>query len=1256
MKIPGSKFQVPKKFEVQPFGELGEFRGASGARRPQRRFGIWNLAVLWNLVFGTWNFASAAFVYETPAEFLTSGDFNGDGLSDVLVLDKASGNVRVGFQNTGGSLMWSPSLFTGTEYVSGCGVGSFLQVGRDALAITSTKLNGIPLEDLSNTNYLATAYLVVPNGIGPHALAGLSNALSSVESLFVASAANNAPAEQIEAILFNPGPILSYSGLFNESGFFERANELPIPTAGLTLSLGIARGANSDALHIWQFTNSASVIGSLSNLPPGSDYAFGYFNNEPLPRFWFYVPGETNITVESLVTAAPGFYFSNAITLNFSAPVERVYVVGTNHDGSAMIQFGDGIQGARLPGGAPQLAPKYSTGAGREFTGIAPLSDGKFVLLSAPTGTLSSVSAQVMTFNGTSYTQISSNNLTALTTRSNRANVWLFQSEPFVSSTPGFVASLNAPDWSGNLTGLPGAVSVRVETDGGLTAGLGSAVTNNLGAPPSGSTFGLPDQYRDDISLFSYTAPHAAESVDATISPAPGIYDGPISISFTKQHTFDTVLYRVDTNAWQTYASAFLLSHNATIQYYARSPGGALAPRSSLHEASYALGTTGEAPPDPIVLTNSVFTNLPPPINTNILQIAGSGTIFYSRHTPIAELSSGFQGPSPYLSFADSPFNGPGFSYFYLENFEDGLFNTPGATPSAGWVVNGPGPFEDSVDGDDGSINGSGTGGHSYYSSGTQTNLTVTFSAAVLGGHLPTHAGIVWTDVGVVTSGTTGHGNVIFSARDANGVLIGTQVGINLGDGVGTGGTAEDRFFGVVNRGGISSISLTMTNSKDWELDHVQYGYLDSAGSDDSIWAINLDGSGETFVTTGARPRVTSDGHWMAFLRDGGPVTTQGNIWVRDLSSGSESEFFTNSDAIMAFDWNNSQSELIFDNACALWRKTLIGTATQLPAALTPECYNGAPVVNPANGSLAFQNVNPAASEGVYLTPPSWASRSKLPEPYTLRLRWPAWSADGARLVMADRASSAFINTGVNLWTSLADGSNLKQITALTEPDGFPHGAIWKPDARGLVGAGNIGGTNGLWIIPVATDGSACHCAPILLPTSPGAPIDFVGSIVLPQTPTVATPGLFIRTEPNAVVVYWSTNYNGFILEYTTDIAGKPTWIQIDGPYFLNGSYYEYHEAKSALATKKYFRLRYPGIFFVTSSAAELTFDLELNQAVITWPADYVGYTLESTTNLNAPVIWEPASGALTITNGQFEFRQNLPAAKPREFFRLRWP
>jgi hypothetical protein len=77
---------------------------------------------------------------------------------------------------------------------------------------------------------------------------------------------------------------------------------------------------------------------------------------------------------------------------------------------------------------------------------------------------------------------------------------------------------------------------------------------------------------------------------------------------------------------------------------------------------------------------------------------------------------AGFIGPSAYPSFADSPFNGMTFTYFHLETFEDGLLNTTGVAASAGTVI-GPGGAVDSVDADDGTIDGSGSNGRSLFAS-----------------------------------------------------------------------------------------------------------------------------------------------------------------------------------------------------------------------------------------------------------------------------------------------------------------------------------------------------------------------------------------------------------------------------------------------------------------------------------------------------------------------------------------------------------
>ena len=174
-------------------------------------------------------------------------------------------------------------------------------------------------------------------------------------------------------------------------------------------------------------------------------------------------------------------------------------------------------------------------------------------------------------------------------------------------------------------------------------------------------------------------------------------------------------------------------------------------------------------------------------------------------------------GPAPYTSFNDSPLKGVDFTggYFHREDFEDLLLNTPGV--SASGTPTGPGGLTDSVDEDDGTIDGNGTNGHSFFSSPGSAGITFTFDESVLGS-LPTHAGIVWTD---------GEGTLTFDAFDENGVSLGligpiSEAGVFPDDNF-VGGTAEDRFFGAQNDNGISKIFISNT-AGGIEVDHLQYG------------------------------------------------------------------------------------------------------------------------------------------------------------------------------------------------------------------------------------------------------------------------------------------------------------------------------------------------------------------------------------------------------------------------------------------------
>jgi hypothetical protein len=186
---------------------------------------------------------------------------------------------------------------------------------------------------------------------------------------------------------------------------------------------------------------------------------------------------------------------------------------------------------------------------------------------------------------------------------------------------------------------------------------------------------------------------------------------------------------------------------------------------------------------------------------------------------------AGLLGPTSYLCFDasvsagcgsdDSPFVGDVFSYFYLEDFEDHLLNTPGVSASPGGVTSvvfGP-SIHDSVDADDGVIDGSGLDGDSYFSSSGSTGITFTFDETVLG-TLPTHVGIVWTD---------GGGTTFFEAFDSNGISMGTIGPVSVATSGNSGQTDEDSLFGATNLEGISSIFIS-NSSGGIEVDHLQYG------------------------------------------------------------------------------------------------------------------------------------------------------------------------------------------------------------------------------------------------------------------------------------------------------------------------------------------------------------------------------------------------------------------------------------------------
>ena len=178
-------------------------------------------------------------------------------------------------------------------------------------------------------------------------------------------------------------------------------------------------------------------------------------------------------------------------------------------------------------------------------------------------------------------------------------------------------------------------------------------------------------------------------------------------------------------------------------------------------------------------------------------------------------------GPTPYLQFGDAPddFLCPD-CIAWVEDFELGTVD-PFLSIDNGEILM-PNAFSgvmnsvtDSVDGDDGVIDGWGNAGYSWFTgadSPDDNQVTVTFESPVKS------AGLVFTDGPRVSTMVT------LEAFDMGGNSLGFINGGDLADDFFTGETEEDSFMGFMDTDAqISSITLSVDAGVGIEIDHIYW-------------------------------------------------------------------------------------------------------------------------------------------------------------------------------------------------------------------------------------------------------------------------------------------------------------------------------------------------------------------------------------------------------------------------------------------------
>jgi RHS repeat-associated protein len=255
-------------------------------------------------------------------------------------------------------------------------------------------------------------------------------------------------------------------------------------------------------------------------------------------------------------------------------------------------------------------------------------------------------------------------------------------------------------------------------------------------------------------------------------------------------------------------------------------------------------------------------------------------------------VNPGVQAPIPnnYRQFSDSPWYNFSGSWFYLEDFEDHILNTPGVSAPFGGLVSilyGP-TFHDSVDGDDGILDGSGSNGDTFYNPNAFQGIKFVFNQQVLGNY-PTHAGLVYTD-------GYNEGETYYEAFGSNGNSLGIRGPFAFPSTTHKGESINDFFLGFYNQGGISAIRIWNTQA-DIEIDHLQYGYREPSGNNVAP-SVNI-GADQTI-------NLPNSANLLAAVTDDGlpvpanltsiwsKVSGAGNVTFSDLSSPQTTAQFSN--------------------------------------------------------------------------------------------------------------------------------------------------------------------------------------------------------------------------------------------------------------------------------------------------------------------------------------------------------------------------